>query len=162
MTLSHPSGIIRLRKPPAHMRGADFDTRIWSLILTEPNSGCWIWIGELNHSGYGMIDRKKAHRAVYEHFVGPIPDGLTIDHLCRVRCCVNPDHLEPVTNRENILRGQSAKTGLPIEYLRGHCIHGHAIDGITNWRTRGRCRTCAVAESARNRKARATKAGGRQ
>lgn len=71
---------------------------------------CMPWPGLINHKGYGKISiggkGRQAHRAVYENVVGPIPDGLVIDHLCRNRCCVNPDHMEPVTNRENILRGE--------------------------------------------------------
>jgi hypothetical protein len=74
---------------------------------TVSPSGCWIWQHCQNSYGYGIVIRKRrimAHRAYYEHFVGPIPAGLQIDHLCRVRACVNPAHLEPVTMRENIAR----------------------------------------------------------
>jgi transcriptional regulator with XRE-family HTH domain len=76
--------------------------------------GCWIWRGRINQAGYGEIKvpggrRLKAHRATYEHHVGPIPDGLDLDHLCRVRPCVNPAHMEPVTRRENIQRSYEAR-----------------------------------------------------
>lgn len=76
-------------------------------------NGCWIWLGRINGFGYGELKcgerRLKAHRVSYEHHVGPIPEGLDLDHLCRVRPCVNPEHLEPVTRSENIRRGHRAR-----------------------------------------------------
>lgn len=75
---------------------------------TEAPTGCWEWDGTLSVEGYGVFRENyrqiKAHRWTYEQFVGPIPDGLTIDHLCRNRRCVNPAHLEPVTAGENARR----------------------------------------------------------
>jgi hypothetical protein len=75
------------------------------------NSPCWDWTGYKDEKGYGRIYKeglnKYAHRYAYEHFVGPIPDNLEIDHLCRRRCCVNPEHLEAVTHRVNVARGTS-------------------------------------------------------
>lgn len=78
--------------------------------IPEPNSGCWLWIGsERESGGYGFIVRNgrstAAHRVSYEMAKGPIPEGLVIDHLCRVHCCVNPDHLEAVTQLVNVRRG---------------------------------------------------------
>lgn len=71
-------------------------------------SPCWLWTGKQHKKGYGLIQvrgkRQRAHRYVYEQLVGPIPEGLEIDHLCRNKPCVNPDHLEPVTLRENLRR----------------------------------------------------------
>lgn len=85
---------------------------MWARVMPVPESGCWIWTGELNRNGYGRVwrlgRRVMAHRAMYELLVGPIPEGLVLDHLCRVRCCVNPKHLEPVTVRENTIRGEAA------------------------------------------------------
>jgi len=85
----------------------------------EPNSGCWIWLGALFPKGYGMIRWNKkvtpAHIVSYKLFRGPIPFGLQIDHLCRVRCCVNPYHLETVTGKENVRRGLCAE----VAYRRG-------------------------------------------
>lgn len=89
-----------------------------------PECGCWIWLGSLGSGGYGLVGFKKrntsqvAHRFVYESIKGPIPEGLELDHKCRVRSCVNPDHMEPVTRLENIRRGLKG-------VLRTHCIHGH-------------------------------------
>src|SRR5689334_10590331 len=75
--------------------------------VTQQTSGCWLWTGYLMPNGYGKFAVSRginalAHRWSYETFVGAIPAGLTLDHLCRVRGCVNPTHLEPVTRRENV------------------------------------------------------------
>ena len=84
--------------------------RILRRYITLPN-GCWLWCGTRTHDGYGMTRASGrnvlAHRWFYEHFVGPIPEGLQLDHLCRVEPCVNPRHLEPVTGLENIRRAQA-------------------------------------------------------
>lgn len=87
-------------------------------IATDNGSDCWRWIGALHNRGYGVIkDANKrqdyAHRVSYELFVGPIPDGLVIDHLCENRWCVNPDHLEPCGRHENIERSKRPRAPLP-------------------------------------------------
>ena len=83
--------------------------RFMSNVLPEPNSGCWLWAGFCNPGGYGKFTagpkNEYAHRLSYRLFVGEIPQGLELDHLCRVRCCVNPSHLEPVTKSVNAIRG---------------------------------------------------------
>lgn len=75
--------------------------------------GCWLWIGRRDRYGYGKfrVDgvERTAHRVVYEHLVGPVPDDLELDHLCRIRLCVNPAHLEPVTHLENTRRAVQAR-----------------------------------------------------
>lgn len=138
---------------------APFEERLERYTIPVPFSGCWIWLGSVTTHGYGYFqgkDRKKvgAHCASYEHFVGPISDGLQIDHLCRVRCCVNPDHLEAVTQRENLLRGDNhwrSKTHCP----RGHPYSGDNLlvrdNGI---KINRRCRIChnASANIARTRR----------
>jgi hypothetical protein len=95
--------------------------------LTE--TGCWQWTGKLHPDGYGVIDvtlsrnlrrPRMVHRVAYELFVGPVPSGLQLDHLCRNRACFNPEHLEPVTQQENIRRGL-------FGILRTHCRHGHEL-----------------------------------
>lgn len=84
--------------------------RFLNFVAVHATTGCWLWTGTLSMKGYGrfnVTDRNNAaaHRFAYESFVGPIPDGLEIDHLCSVRRCVNPAHLEPVTHAENLRRG---------------------------------------------------------
>lgn len=80
-------------------------------IQVCPESGCWLWQGEINRNGYGRVwvdgKRLMAHRVVYELLHEPIADGLVLDHLCKVRRCCNPEHLDPVTPRENTLRGDA-------------------------------------------------------
>jgi len=121
----------------------------------EKTDGCWLWMGYINPKpgkGYGTFyDGKKAvraHRWAYENFVGPIPEGLQLDHLCRVRHCVNPSHLEPVTARENIRRGENhvAKNA-----RKTHCLHGHEFTEENTYRSsRGRdCRECRTARRTR-------------
>lgn len=122
-------------------------------VSREPGSDCWFWAGRLDHTGYGRFRPQKgvelrAHRFAYEAHVGPIPSGLELDHLCRVRHCVNPWHLEAVTHRENCLRGvgvsgvNSRKTACPL----GHAYDGRESDGSRF------CRTCRR-ESNRARRA---------
>lgn len=86
----------------------------------EDGNGCWIWQRSMTTTGYGRVwvaEAKRhvnAHRVVYERERGPIPEGMSLDHLCRVPRCVNPDHLEPVTHAENCRRGAAAKL-TPVE-----------------------------------------------
>lgn len=109
---------------------------------------CWLWAGSLNNCGYGRfrlgIKAYAAHRVVYESEVGLIPDGLVIDHLCRTPCCVNPEHLEPVTNKENILRGTAPSA---VHARKTHCPRGHEYnEKNTYYQKKGgrQCRPCAV------------------
>lgn len=91
---------------------------------------CWISNRSPQPNGYtkiGINNRTMlTHRVAYEAWHGPIPAGLVIDHLCRNRKCCNPDHLEPVTTRENLLRGETLTAS---EAMQTHCIHGHALAG---------------------------------
>lgn len=81
--------------------------------IVDPVTGCWVWQHYKDRKGYGVIKRKgkgyRAHRHIYEQHRGKIPEGLQLDHLCRNTSCVNPDHLEPVTNAENTRRSSNAK-----------------------------------------------------
>lgn len=117
------------------------DQRFDALYIPEPNSGCWLWLGRLDHNGYGQFShgqrRSQAHRWSYERLVGPIPDGLQIDHLCRVRSCVNPVHLEPVTQRENIIRGIGTSA---VNARKTTCPKGHSF--TAKWGHSRRCREC--------------------
>jgi len=131
-------------------------------IMPIPECGCWIWEGYITMYGYPEIVRsgvnvgsakatRRVHRIVYELLRGPIPDGLQLDHLCRVRCCVNPDHLEVVDSRTNTLRGVSIAAA---NARKTHCVRGHALSGdnLLLWgRNKDRvCKTCARArEQAR-------------
>lgn len=121
---------------------------------------CWIWTGYRNEAGYGRIafgdGKQYVHRLMYQIFHGPILEGLTIDHLCRNPACVNPAHLEAVTMRENVLRGD----GPTAQRARStHCVEGHAFDAKnTYWTPRGYrdCRKCrARRERDRQRRKRA-------
>lgn len=80
-------------------------------LAPEPNTGCWLWTGSDSGNGYGKVSvagfYEMAHRLIYMILVGPIPDGMHLDHRCRVRRCCNVDHLEPVTPRENTRRGNA-------------------------------------------------------
>lgn len=109
-----------------------FDIPVKFLERTIPvtESGCWLWTGALSIGGYGRVRFNKrdqyAHRALHEHFFGEIPAGYELDHLCRVRCCVNPSHLEVVTHSENMWRGQSPTR---FNFEKMHCPSGHKYSG---------------------------------
>lgn len=129
------------------------------MAKVEPDkSGCWIFIGSRSQGGYGRIyDAERgipvqAHRVTFEHLVRPIPAELDLDHLCRVRACVNPAHLEPVTSRENTVRGLAMFNG-QHNIVKTHCPQGHPYDFAntrftpSGWRY---CHTCKRKQSADN------------
>lgn len=127
-------------------RGAaviELPDRFWSKV--EKTESCWLWTANQIHDGYGSFwlggKMQLAHRVSYEALVGPIRKGLGLDHLCRVRHCVNPKHLEPVTNRENLMRGETLAAA---QSLRTHCPQGHAYSLENTYVNRGKryCREC--------------------
>lgn len=131
--------------------------RFWSKVNERPD-GCWEWTGSRNLRGYGQISVDgrtcAAHRIAYELIVGPIPDELTIDHLCSNKWCVNPDHLEPVTGAENTRRAWENRADAP-RARQTHCYKGHPYSGdnvYTDKRGRRFCRACKRATEMRRAK----------
>lgn len=124
------------------------DQKFWAKVDTTGN--CWLWTGCLNNMGYGQLTRRSAgessrhlaHRFAYQELVGVIPEGMVLDHLCKVSACVNPSHLEPVTQAENIRRGNACRA------TKTHCANGHewADGNVYLFQRRGgiekQCRTC--------------------
>lgn len=130
--------------------------RIMEKVSPEPNSGCWLWTGAICSGGYARIGADGwrtnrtllVHRVLYELMRGPIPEGFEIDHLCRVRSCVNPDHLEPVTKIENLRRGTWLGSGGRSQSAKTHCPRGHAYSPENTYAHRGRrgCLECRRAQ----------------
>jgi HNH endonuclease len=122
------------------------EDRFWPKV--EKTIDCWTWIGGKSSAGYGMFwdgtRRVFAHRYAYELLIGPIPNGLQMDHLCRVRACVNPAHLEPVTQRVNILRGEGFHK---FQLAKTCCPKGHTYtpENTYVWKNTRRCRECTRA-----------------
>lgn len=119
-------------------------TRFASRIHADPE-GCWLWTGPTDSHGYAQTRRDGLiHRATYVEAKGPIPHTLELDHLCRVRHCVNPNHLEPVTHRENVLRGDGIAA---IAAQATHCPAGHPYAGrnlVIFADGKRRCRACRL------------------
>jgi len=137
--------------------------RLEQKIVRVPESGCWIWTGALHRNGYGHFkipnsrSHLLAHRGVYAIERGEIPEGMDLDHLCRVRCCVNPDHLEPVTRRENLRRGgviDQLRARAAAANAATHCKRGHPMTPENTYvypKSRHRaCRICQLAANRRN------------
>lgn len=134
----------------------DLNTRLDR--YTQRTETCWNWVGTKYSTGYGKIGMPMAngvyvgghkevpaHRAMYERYVGPIPKGLDLDHLCRNRACVNPAHLEPVTRSVNLRRGAGVRG---IDERETHCPQGHEFTPANTYiwakePTKKRCKTCA-------------------
>lgn len=124
-----------------------FDTKI------NRTDECWLWTACTYPNGYGQFDKGYAHRHSYEFYVGPIPEGLVIDHLCRVRSCVNPEHLEAVKQAVNFKRGDGPQAVIESNRKRGlartHCPHDHEYsedntiyETKKNGNVMRRCKTC--------------------
>jgi len=132
------------------------EERFMKFVYPEPNTGCWIFSGADNGYGYSGFRRsvdnggkwEKAHRVSYKMFIGEIPNGLELDHLCRVRCCVNSQHLEPVTSKENSRRGL---TGINFRSVT-HCKKGHLYSGDNLYITPTGGRDCKACRNLASKK----------
>ena len=136
------------RRPPRRLPifAGPFDRFCAYIEITET---CWLWTGSRTATGYGTFTlrtgvARSAHRYAYEVMVGSIPEGLELDHLCRVRHCVNPDHLEPVTHAENMRRAVSPRGLDNWNGAKTHCPNGHPYNGANLYEYRGRryCKAC--------------------
>lgn len=129
--------------------------RFWAKV--SKTDTCWLWTAAKTGQGYGHIKvdgrMRPAHRVSYELAIGPIPEGMDLDHLCRTPLCVRPDHLEPVTRRTNVLRG----VGYCAQQARKEeCVNGHAFTAANTyiWRGHRTCRKCNIATTKRMRERR--------
>jgi hypothetical protein len=138
-------------------RHAPAPVRFWRYVEPSAITGCWYWTGATVPDGYGHFRSADgtlilAHRFSYQYFTGAISKGLQLDHLCRVRNCVQPAHLEPVTNAENLRRSPLNQTSLFL--ARTHCSHGHEYtEANSGWWAGRRC--CRLCEKLRRRRWRA-------
>ena len=150
-------------KPRAGAYSYAVRDRFEAKMIPEPNTGCWLWIAADQPTGYGQMwtgrTREGAHRISYKMFCGEIADGLEIDHRCRNRWCVNPDHLRAVTHRENMrcsnaIMGENAR--------KTHCIRGHELTGDNLRIVRGsrQCRECTNFRARRAKRAKKQRLAG--
>jgi hypothetical protein len=125
------------------------EDRFWDKVWQ--GDGCWLWTGRPNRQGYGVLREGpsgsrtlRAHRFSYELLVGPILEGLVIDHLCSNTMCVNPDHLDSVTQAENVRRGRTGQAFGAMQRARTHCPQGHEYSNENTylWNTYRACRMC--------------------
>lgn len=120
--------------------------RFWEKVMPITESGCWVWTGAVNDKGYGQFRISQlrtavyAHRLAYSTLIGEIPKGLELDHLCKVPCCCNPLHLEPVTHAENIKRGWWAN--------KDTCSAGHLYENNTYLTKEHGHRVCLICKRA--------------
>ncbi len=125
------------------------DIRFWERVTAS--GACWQWEGPVNRAGYGQFYERPrtvpAHRWSWGHLVGGIPDDLVLDHLCRNHSCVDPDHLEPVTHAENVLRGYGISA---LNARKTHCKRGHLLAGDNLYPRADGGRECVTCTRERN------------
>ncbi|MFD3594293.1 HNH endonuclease signature motif containing protein [Nocardia sp. NPDC058640] len=131
-----------------HFGSSRLPPRFWRKVQRDAATGCWRWVAAKSTTGYGKfalvaVSPGYAHRISYIELVGPVPEGLVLDHLCRNRLCVNPAHLEPVRQRINVLRGESP---VAANVHKTFCANGHPYDEKNTYRRPGAdkrgCRLC--------------------
>ena len=131
--------------------------RVLNRVERIPFSGCWVFTGAINHFGYGIVGLQnskkidRTHRVAYRHFKGEIPTGLVIDHICRNPACVNPRHLQAISQSDNIKRSLLVK----MRGARTHCKHGHEFTPENTKYVKGqrgrRCAKCLQISKAKSR-----------
>lgn len=134
------------------------EERFAAKYTVDPAAGCWIWRAAKNEDGYGRIwvagRNALAYKALYELRFGAVADGLELDHLCRNRACVNPEHLEPVPHVVNVLRSPATLNSIALR--KTHCDSGHAFTAENTYRYKG-ARQCRACRRERNRARRSNK-----
>ena len=141
------------------------DKRLIAAINFDGPKGCWLWQLKLDDDGYGRVKRKgrgsRAHRYVFKLCGGVIPEGLHLDHLCKVRNCVNPAHLEPVTPRENVFRSTAPPV---LNAAATECVNGHPFteENIYRWPKKPHVRSCKTCRDEISRRVNASRPTCRQ
>lgn len=153
-------------EPTPHYGDKRLPPRFWAKVEACNDTGCWLWTASIGNHGYGCYGvgglrngkswTDVAHRIAYKALVGEIPPDLVTDHLCRVRRCVNPAHMEIVTNRVNLLRGNGWSGR---KHRQTHCIHGHELAGDNLYVYPGGSRQCRICKREQGRRYTAKKRG---
>ncbi len=132
--------------------------RFWAKVLRDENTGCWLWMGGKTRSGYGVVytgnsrannSQTTSHRHAYNMLVARIEDGLDADHQCKVRACCNPDHIRPVTRRQNLDNSNSIST---VNRLKEECPAGHRYSADNTYVLPNGWRQCKTCRRANDRK----------
>ena len=152
-----PEGLVPMPIQPSEAIIRLFHTK-YEVKDAGHTTPCWLWTKKLDRDGYARFaggekrGYSRAHRFAYIVFREPVPKGLALDHLCRNRHCVNPDHLEAVTNRENLMRGE---TYAAQAVAKTHCKYGHPLSGENLYLARNGTRKCKACARSRKREFRA-------